>query len=240
VKGYFITGIGTGVGKTVVSAVLVKALKAEYWKPVQCGELDFTDSHQIETIASNPNLIIHSETYRLKEPMSPHAAAKMEGVTIEIDSIVAPSTENTLIIEGAGGLLVPLNDNDLMVDLIQQLGFPVILVVRNYLGSINHSLLSIELLSQQCKDVNDREYSPTMKQLRLNTFFHLHHTGTPLLPSLLVCEVWRFSFGCRDAKHIYCLFQSGSQFLKLFGVFLYCFSINNLFFINMSEIFIFT
>ncbi|MEM9821534.1 MAG: dethiobiotin synthase [Bacteroidota bacterium] len=144
---YFMTGIGTEVGKTVVSAILVEALKADYWKPVQCGDLDFSDSMKIGDWVTH-SATIHPERYRLKLPMSPHAAAEQEQVQIQLSDFQLPQTKGPLIVEGAGGLMVPLNDQDLMLDLIAHLKIPAIVVSRHYLGSINHTLLSIKVLQQ--------------------------------------------------------------------------------------------
>ena len=140
----FITGIGTDVGKTVASAILAEALKADYWKPVQAGSLDNTDSDVVRRIISNSVSVVHPEAYRLTQPMSPHAAAKIDGITIRLKDFKLPDTQNTLIIEGAGGILVPLSDNKLVIDLIEKLKAEVVIVISNYLGSINHSLLTIE------------------------------------------------------------------------------------------------
>lgn len=148
-KKIFVTGIGTEVGKTVISAIVTEALKADYWKPVQAGDLDNTDTMKVQALVSNPNTKFHSEAYRLKTPMSPHAAAEIDGVEIKLTDIHLPETSNqTLVIEGAGGLMVPLNDKDMMVDLIGHIGAETILVSQNYLGSINHTLMSVELLKQ--------------------------------------------------------------------------------------------
>jgi dethiobiotin synthetase len=146
----FVTGIGTDVGKTVVSAILCEALQADYWKPVQTGTYYGTDSEKIKKYISNTKTQIHPETYCLKHYMSPHAAAEMEGVNIEIGNINAPQTSNTLIIEGAGGLMVPLNHKkELILDLIQKLDAETVVVIQNYMGSINHSLLTLEVLKQR-------------------------------------------------------------------------------------------
>ena len=117
-KSIFVTGIGTGVGKTVASAVLVEALQADYWKPIQCGNLEDSDSKTVESLITNAVTTIHPETYRLKTASSPHYAAKMEEVEINIEQCVAPEAEGHLIIEGAGGLMVPLNGHECVVDLI--------------------------------------------------------------------------------------------------------------------------
>ncbi len=144
----FVTGIGTGIGKTIVSAVLVEKLKADYWKPIQSGDLDNSDSLSVQNLLSNSNTKIHPEAYRLTQPFSPHKSAALDGITINPENITPPQTNNTLIIEGAGGLMVPLNNQFLILDLIKQLGAEVVLVSQNYLGSINHTLLSINILKQ--------------------------------------------------------------------------------------------
>jgi len=148
-KKYFITGIGTEVGKTIASAIITQALEADYWKPLQAGELDSSDTMKVRELIDNNKSFFHTETYRLNQPMSPHAAAERDGVEITISAFKIPKTDNHLVIEGAGGLLVPLNNKDTILDLIEHLKCEVILVSRHYLGSINHSLMSIELLKQR-------------------------------------------------------------------------------------------
>lgn len=143
---YFISGIGTNIGKTVVSAILTEALEADYWKPIQAGDLENSDTNKVKKLVSNKKSVFHKEAYCLTQPMSPHAAAKADGIEINLNEILLPTTTNNLIIEGAGGLMVPINDNDLIIDLIKKLDAEVILVSQNYLGSINHTLLSIESL----------------------------------------------------------------------------------------------
>lgn len=145
-KTYFVTGIGTDVGKTVVSAILVEALQADYWKPIQSGSELGTDSEFIKNVISNSTTKIHTEIYNFKAPLSPHAAAELENTIIDTSKIIVPKTNNNLIIEGAGGLMVPITENFFVIDLIQILNCEVILITRNYLGSINHTLLSAELL----------------------------------------------------------------------------------------------
>ncbi|MEZ4809589.1 MAG: dethiobiotin synthase [Allomuricauda sp.] len=145
---FFVTGISTEVGKTMASAIVVEALEADYWKPVQAGDLGHSDSHKIEALITNKRTKIHKNSYALNTPMSPHAAAEIDGIAIHLDKIVPPETQNDLVIEGAGGLLVPLNDTDTIFDLIQP-DYKVIVVSRHYLGSINHSLLTIEKLKQK-------------------------------------------------------------------------------------------
>ena len=146
---YFVTGIGTEIGKTISSAVLVEALKADYWKPIQAGELENSDSQKVKRLISNTKSQFHQERYRLKEAMSPHAAAQREGIEIQLTQCQTPSTENTLIIEGAGGLLVPLNNTDCIIDLIPHFNAETILISQHYLGSINHTLLSVEVLQKR-------------------------------------------------------------------------------------------
>jgi dethiobiotin synthetase len=145
-KRIFVTGIGTDVGKTVTSAILAEALHADYWKPVQTGSFFSTDADKIRKYVSNPKTVIHPESFILKQYMSPHAAAELEGQHISLDKINVPQTENNLIIEGAGGLMVPLNDREFIVDIITKIDAEVVLVIQNYLGSINHSILSIDAL----------------------------------------------------------------------------------------------
>lgn len=150
----FVTGIGTDVGKTVVSAILVEKLKADYWKPIQSGDLDNSDTMKVQALISNPVSKFHPEAYRLTQPYSPHKSAALDGVTIDLDQINLPQTDNQLVIEGAGGLMVPLNNTHFIVDLIQKFEAEVVLVVKHYLGSINHTLLSLELLKQKKIKVN--------------------------------------------------------------------------------------
>ena len=145
-KGFVIAGIGTGIGKTLVSSILVEALEADYWKPIQAGDLKNSDSLTVQNLISNSVSVLHPERYCLTQPMSPHAAAKLDGVEIKLSDLSLPETNNTLIVELAGGIMVPLNANELNLDLLKQWKLPVILVSQNYLGSINHSLLSLEVL----------------------------------------------------------------------------------------------
>ena len=147
-KTYFITGIGTEVGKTIVSAIVTEALNADYWKPIQAGDLQNSDTHKVKRFVTNPDSHFFNNAYALNTPMSPHAAAEIDGVKIKVKDIARPSTENDLVIEGAGGLMVPLNAKEVIADLISE-DDAVILVSRHYLGSINHTLLSIEALKSR-------------------------------------------------------------------------------------------
>lgn len=144
-KRIFVTAIGTDSGKTLVSAIICRALQADYWKPIQSGAP--TDSSTIQQLC--PEVNIHPEAYKLQLPASPHAAAKAEGVEISLQHIKLPQTTNALVIEGAGGCLVPLNDREFVIDMVQPLQAHVVLVANLYLGSINHTLLSWRLLQEK-------------------------------------------------------------------------------------------
>ena len=156
----FITGIGTGIGKTIVAAIVAEALQAHYWKPVQAGYENGTDTLHVKNLITNTTSVIHPELYKLSLAASPHIAARTDNIKIDLDAIAKKyeqletenrqlATGNLLIIEGAGGLLVPLNENEFVIDLIQKLNAKVILVSRNYLGSINHSLLTAAACKQK-------------------------------------------------------------------------------------------
>ena len=149
----FITGISTDVGKTIASSIIVEALQADYWKPIQAGDLDNSDSHKIKSYISNDKTVIHENSYKLNTPASPHLAAELDGIAIDLKQIKEPNPDsyrdkNHLVIEGAGGLFVPLNNNDCVIDLIQT-DYKVIVVSRHYLGSINHTLLTIEAIKNR-------------------------------------------------------------------------------------------
>nr|WP_315181695.1 dethiobiotin synthase [uncultured Flavobacterium sp.] len=144
----FITGIGTDVGKTIVSAIVTEALEADYWKPIQAGDLENSDSHKIKSFLSNKKTVIHPNSYALNTPASPHLAAEIDGITIDLNQITEPETANHLVVEGAGGVFVPLNSKDCVIDLVQP-DYKVIVVSRHYLGSINHTLLTIEALQNR-------------------------------------------------------------------------------------------
>ena len=149
---YFITGISTDVGKTIASAIITEALEADYWKPIQAGELENCDIKKVERLVSNTKSKFHPNSYALNTPMSPHGAAKIDGISIELSKIKVPKVNNHLVIEGAGGLLVPLNDNNTVFDLIES-NYKVIVVSRHYLGSIHHTLLTIKALKYKGFDV---------------------------------------------------------------------------------------
>ncbi len=145
---YFITGIGTDVGKTIASAIITESLKADYWKPIQAGDLENSDSKKVEKLISNEETFFYPEGVKLKSAMSPHAAAEIDGVKLVAKKIKRPETSKDFVIEGAGGLLVPINSKETIADLILPTD-KIILVSRHYLGSINHTLLSIEVLKSK-------------------------------------------------------------------------------------------
>lgn len=143
----FISGTDTGIGKTVVSAMMTFGLSATYWKPVQSGLEEETDTEFVKRVTGLPDRHFKPERYRLQEPLSPHASAAIDGVSISLDDFELPDTgSNNLVVEGAGGLLVPLNDDDMIIDLIDKFRLPVLLVVRSELGTLNHTFLSLEAL----------------------------------------------------------------------------------------------
>jgi dethiobiotin synthetase len=144
---YFVTAIGTDCGKTLVSAILCQALNADYWKPVQAGAP--TDAETVKALLARNDLIIHPEKYIFKTPASPHAASAFENISIKMEDFILPQTERDLVIEGAGGCLVPLNDDHFVIDLVHQFNAQVILVANLYLGSINHTLLTFEALQKR-------------------------------------------------------------------------------------------
>ena len=181
-KKYFVTGIGTEIGKTITSAILTEQLKADYWKPIQSGDLHQSDTLKVKNLVSNSVTQFHPEAYRLTQPFSPHYSAKLDGVKINLADIRLPQTENNLIVEGAGGLMVPLNQQDLIIDLIKKLALEVVLVSKNYLGSINHTLLSVEALKNRNipikgiifnGEVNDASESIIKKMTGLNVIAHI-------------------------------------------------------------------
>lgn len=144
----FITGIGTDVGKTIASSILVEALEADYWKPIQAGDLANSDTNKVEKYVSNTTTTFHKNAYALQTPASPHYAAEIDGITIDLNEIKEPKTKNHLVVEGAGGILVPLNNKDCVIDIIQS-DYKVIVISRHYLGSINHTLMTIEILKSR-------------------------------------------------------------------------------------------
>ena len=143
---FLIAGTDTGVGKTVVAAILTRGLKARYWKPVQSGREDKTDTELVKAMTGLPEGHLLAEAYCLQTPISPHASARRDGITIDRRRLALPPVAGPLIVEGAGGLLVPLNDQTLLLDVMRDWGLPVLLVARSRLGTINHTLLSLMAL----------------------------------------------------------------------------------------------
>lgn len=197
---YFIAGIGTEIGKTIVSSIVCEALEADYWKPVQSGDPDETDSMKVASLLSNTSSVMHPERFVLTEPMSPHASAAIDGVSIRLDDFKLPDTNNSLVVEGAGGLMVPLNEDHLVIDLIKRLGLPVILVSSHYLGSINHTLLSVEALRSYQIPIKGIVFNqsphPTSEPI-IETF-----TGLPVLGRIGHESVWDKSIVSKYADQI--------------------------------------
>lgn len=178
-KTIFITGNGTDIGKTIISAIITEHLAADYWKPIQSGELDNTDTMKVKRLVSNSKTVFHAERFKLIQPLSPHASAEIDGIQIQLEDFKLPITDNYLVIEGAGGLMVPLNNKILIADLITHLASSVIVVSRNYLGSINHTLLTIQELRRRnipiIGIVFNGEHTPQTEN------FILQYTQLPLL-----------------------------------------------------------
>jgi dethiobiotin synthase len=175
---YFVVGISTEVGKTIVSAILTEAFQADYWKPIQSGDLENSDTDKVKRLISNTHTVFHPNSYGLHTPASPHLSAQLDGVRIELSKIVRPETNNTLVIEAAGGLYVPLNEKDMMLDLIHPTD-KVILVSRHYLGSINHTLLTYETLKNRGLNIHSIVFSGTPTPSTEEVI--LRHTNLPVL-----------------------------------------------------------
>jgi dethiobiotin synthetase len=180
----FVTGISTDVGKTIASAIIVEALEADYWKPIQAGDLENSDSHKVKKLLSSKTERSRSESqifensYKLNTPASPHLAAELDGITIDLRKIVEPKTDNHLVIEGAGGIFVPLNENKTIIDLIQ-IDYKIIVVSRHYLGSINHTLLTIEAIKNRGFQVSGIIFSGSENKSTENII--LNKTGIKLI-----------------------------------------------------------
>ena len=198
-NGFFVTGTGTGVGKTVVSAILVEALKADYWKPIQSGNQDFTDSDFIKEYTIHCQTI-HSEVYLFPDPVAPFFASKLVNKVIDLQYISLPKTNNNLIVEGAGGLFVPLSENSLIKDLILKLKLPVILVSMNYLGSINHTLLTIETLKQENIEIAGIIFNGEPDIETEN--FILNYSKIPLLGKVFRADIMSKGFINKQAEQI--------------------------------------
>lgn len=180
---FFVTGIGTDVGKTIASAILTENLQADYWKPIQAGDLENSDTIKIKKLISNKKTHFHTSSYNLKTPASPHYAASLEAITINKNSIIAPETDNHLVIEGAGGIFVPINEKETILDIIPE-NAEVVIVSRHYLGSINHTLLTIAALQQAKKNIlgiifNGEDVSKSeeiiLSKTGLSKLFHINN-----------------------------------------------------------------
>ncbi len=176
-KQYIIAGIGTEIGKTVCSAIITKALRADYWKPIQAGNLTDGDAYWVQQWV--PGTEIHASTYALQNPLSPHTAAELDGIRIDLNSFHLPKTNENLVVELAGGIMVPLNEKNTNLDLIERLGLPVILVSKNYLGSINHTLMTFEILKSRNIDIAGIVFNGQTNSS--GESFILNHTGLPVL-----------------------------------------------------------
>ncbi|MEO9884133.1 MAG: dethiobiotin synthase [Balneola sp.] len=146
-KEFFVTGTDTGIGKTLLSGMLMSALDATYWKPIQAGLDEETDTEFVRRVSEADQSRIIPERYRLETPMSPHAAADIDKVEVKLSDFKLPEyNTKQLIVEGAGGLIVPINWKETVLDLIEHLNIPVVLVARSSLGTLNHTLLSLDAL----------------------------------------------------------------------------------------------
>ena len=179
---YFITGIDTDIGKTIASSVFVEALEADYWKPIQCGDLEYSDTMKVQDLVTKKNTRFHPEHLRLKTPASPHLAAEIENIKIDFDKIELPKTSNKLVIEGAGGILVPLNEKDFIIDLAKKFKAKVILVTKNYLGSLNHTLLSLNYLKINQIDIKGMIFNGSPNHKLEN--FLCERTGVPKITNI--------------------------------------------------------
>jgi len=196
----FVSGIGTEIGKTITSAVLTETFFADYWKPIQSGGLQYTDTDRVKSLVTNLKSRFHPETYKLTQPLSPHASAALDNIEISLDSLQIPETNNTLVIEGAGGLMVPLNQNRLIIDLIKHLECEVVLVSKNYLGSINHTLLSCAVLRMYQIPVLGIIFNGHENQS--SEGYIAHYTGIPVLGRIEHADVIDKPFIKRHAEMI--------------------------------------
>ncbi len=179
---FFISGIGTEVGKTVVSALMVRALAAAYWKPLQAGNLSWLDRQEVGRLVGTSPFTSFRERFVFPDPLSPHLAARRQGLEVRVEDFFLPAVQGNLVIEGAGGVLVPLNARETMLDLIAHLACPVVLVSKCYLGSINHTLLTWEVLRARAIPIAglvfNGERTPGLEELILEK------TQLPLLLAL--------------------------------------------------------
>ena len=177
-----IAGIHTNIGKTICAATICQALGYDYWKPVQAGDLENSDSVFIKSCVTNPHCTVHPEAYRLTIAASPHFAAAEDGISISKEKISLPQSLNNIVVETAGGIMSPLASNFLNIDLVQQLNLPVVVVSNNYLGSINHTLLTIEALQKRNIDIRGIVFSG--HKVNATESFILQYSKLPLLFSI--------------------------------------------------------
>jgi dethiobiotin synthetase len=171
-NGFVITGIHTNIGKTLVSAVLLAGLEYDYWKPIQTGTATaLSDTQWLQNIFQN-KICFHPERYILPLPASPNIAANEQNLNISLHDFTLPQTTNGILIEGAGGLLVPLNNHHLMIDLFQKFNLPIILVSNLYLGAINHTLLSVEALQTKKIPIHGIIFNQTEDFKAMKTIEH--------------------------------------------------------------------
>ncbi len=153
-KPFIVSGTDTGIGKTAAAALLTLGLGAHYWKPIQSGTEDGTDTATVKGLTGLPDSRFLPEAYVLTEPLSPHRSAELDGVEISLDRLALPPVDGPLIVEGAGGLMVPVTRQLLQIDLFKHWAAPVILCARTGLGTINHTLLSVEALRARGMDLH--------------------------------------------------------------------------------------
>lgn len=208
-KQFIITGIGTDIGKTVVSAILTQTLKASYWKPIQAGELENSDSIKVKQWCDD-SVSILPEFIQLKNPLSPHIASEMEGIQLSLNDFSIPEVNGNLIIESAGGLMVPINNEGLLfIDLIQKWNLPVILVSKHYLGSINHTLLSAEILKS--KNIKVEGIIFVGDENKATESIILKSTGLTCIARIPLAKEVNSSFIQSEAKKLSTLLQSSSK-----------------------------
>jgi dethiobiotin synthetase len=209
-SGFIVTGTDTGIGKTVFSAALAGALGGYYWKPIQAGLEGETDSDAVRRLSGLAPDRVLPEAYRLKMPASPHIAAACEGVEIEPERLPLPWGARPLVIEGAGGLLVPLSDHLLQIDQFVSWGLPVILCARTELGTINHTLLSLEALAKRALRVHgvvfigkpDEDVESTITRIGRAPRLGLLPITEPLNAARLA-EAFRANFDLRDFRDLH-------------------------------------
>lgn len=187
-----VTGIGTGIGKTVCSAVICEALELDYWKPVQSGDLHALDSDFVAAHTSNTGII--SAAKLLSQPLSPHEAARIDGIKLTEEDFELPQFSRTTLIEGAGGLMVPLNDEGLCyLDVFQHWDLPVYVITRHYLGSINHTLLTLNAL--YCREIQiaglivNGNKNEASERIYRNHFPELHLSYIPEMEELTKASI---------------------------------------------------